>query len=161
MGRMALPGWFSSRSRLERKAVHAFRLKNYRSAIRHLNALLAHVGENPNTLHVLAFCHERIGDEDAAFEYARRAVSADKHHFEALRLLVRLHVHRSEEDEARAFAQRALSSLPPPAVPRPLGRAVRLFARDRDPSLDGHDRELREWIRWARAFVGPDTRRSG
>lgn len=159
MGRTALPGWwFSPRSRLERKAVHAFRLKNYRGAIRHLDELLAHVGENPNTLHVLGFCHERIGDEDAAFEYARRAVSADEHHFEALRLLVRLHVHRGEEDDARAFAQRALSSLPPPAVPRPLRRAARLFARNHDPSLDGYDRELREWIRWARALIGSDTR---
>ncbi|MCY4221193.1 MAG: tetratricopeptide repeat protein [Thiotrichales bacterium] len=157
-GRMAIPGWFSSRSRLERKAVHAFRLKDYRGAIRHLDALLAHVGENPNTLHVLAFCHERIGDEDAAFEYATRAVSADEHHFEALRLLVRLHVHRGEEDDARAFTQRALSSLPPPTAPRSLVRAARLFARDRDPSLDGYDRELREWIHWARALVGSDTR---
>ena len=157
MGRMTIPGWFSRRSRLERRAVHAFRLKNYRGAIRHLDELLAHVGENPNTLHVLALCHERIGADDAAFEHATRAVSADEHHFEALRLLVRLHVRRGEEDDARAFAQRALSSLPPPAVPRSLGRAARLFARDRDPSLDGYDRELREWIGWARALIGSDT----
>ena len=88
MGRLTIPGWFSRRSRLERKAVHAFRLKNYRGAIRHLDELLGHVGENPNTLHVLALCHERIGAGDAALEYATRAVSADEHHFEALRLLV-------------------------------------------------------------------------
>ena len=157
MGRMTIPGWFSRRSRLERRAVHAFRLKNYRGAIRHLDELLGHVGENPNTLHVLALCHERLGADDAAFEHATRAVSADEHHFEALRLLVRLHVRRGEEDDARAFAQRALSSLPPPAVPRSLGRAARLFAREHDPSLDGYDRELREWILWARAFIGSDT----
>ena len=154
---MTIPGWFSRRSRLERKAVHAFRLKNYRGAIRHLDELLVHVGENPNTLHVLALCHERIGADDTASEYATRAVCADEHHFEALRLLVRLHVRRGEDDDARAFAQRALSSLPPPAAPRSLGRAARLFARDRDPSLDGYDRELREWILWARALVGSDA----
>ena len=157
MGRLTIPGWFSHRSRLERKAVHAFRLKNYRGAIRHLDELLGHVGENPNTLHVLALCHDRIGAGDAAFEYASRAVSADEHHFEALRLLVRLHVRRGEEDDARALVQRALSCLPPPAIPRSLGRAARLFARDRDPSLDGYERELREWIRWARALIGSDT----
>ena len=157
MGRLTIPGWFSRRSRLERKAVHAFRLKNYRGAIRHLEELLGQVGENPNTLHVLGLCHERIGAGDAAFEYASRAVSADEHHFEALRLLVRLHVRRGEDDDARALVQRALSCLPPPAVPRSLGRAVRLFARDHDPALDGYDRELREWIRWARELVGSDA----
>ena len=157
MGRLTIPGWFSQRSRLERKAVHAFRLKNYRGAIRHLDELLVHVGENPNTLHVLALCHERMGSEDKAFDYATRAVSADEHHFEALRLLVRLHVRRGEDDDARALAERALSCLPPPAVPRSLGRVARAFDRNRDPSLDGYDRELREWIRWARALTGSDT----
>ena len=155
MGRLTIPGWFSRPSRLERKAAHAFRLKNYRSAIRHLDDLLGHVGENPNTLHVLALCHERIGSDDTAFEYATRAVSADAHHFEALRLLVRLHVRRGDEDDARVLAERALACLPPPAVPQPLGRLARTFVRDHDPSLDGYDRELREWIRWARTLVGP------
>ncbi len=154
MGRLAIPGWFSRPSRLERRAVQAFRLKNYRGAIRHLGELLAHVGENPNTLHVLALCHERTGADHTALEYATRAVSADEHHFEALRLLVRLHARGGAEDDARAFAERALACLPPPAVPQPLGRLARLFSRARDPSLAGYDRELREWIRWARTFVG-------
>ena len=155
MGRLAIPGWFSRPARLERKAVHAFRLKNYRAAIRHLDELLAHVGENPNTLHVLALCHERTGADDTALELATRAVSAHEHHFEALRLLVRIHARRGEEDDARALAQRALSCLPPPAVSQHLGRAARLFARDHDSSLDGYDHELREWILWARAFIEP------
>lgn len=133
--------------------MHAFRLKNYRAAIRHLDELLALVGENPHTLHVLALCHERIGAEDAAFEHATRAVRADAHHFEALRLLVRLHVRRGEVGDARALAGRALSCLPPPAS-RPLGR---LLAGDGDPALDGYDRELREWIRWARALIEPGS----
>ena len=155
MGRLTIPGWFSPPARLERKAVKAFRLKNYRATIRHLEELLSHVGENPNTLHVLALCHERAGADDSAFEYATRAVSVDERHFEALRLLLRLHVRRGEEDDARVLAERALSCLPPPDVPRPLGRVARLLAGDHDPSLDGYDRELREWIRWARAFIGP------
>ena len=155
MGRLTIPGWFSRPSRLERRAVQAFRLKNYPGAIRHLDELLVHVGENPNTLHVLALCHERIGADHKAVEYATRAVSADGHHFEALRLLVRLHVRGGEEEDARTFAQRALSCLPPPTIPPPLGQLARLFSRDHDPSLAGYDRELREWIRWARAFVGP------
>ena len=153
MTRLTIPGWFSRRSRLERKAVHAFRLKNYRGAIRHLDELLVHVGENPNTLHVIALCHERIGADDTALQYATRALSADAHHFETLRLLVGLHVRRGEEDHACALAERALSCLPP-AAPQRTGRLVRVFTRDHDPSLDGYDHELREWIRWARALVG-------
>ena len=156
MGRTTIARWFSRPSRLERKAAHAFRLKDYRAAIRHLDELLEHVGENPNTLHVLALCHERTGADETAFECATRAVRADEHHFEALRLLVRLHFRRGEEGDARALADRALSCLPPPATPRSLGRAARLFDRNGDPSLDGYDRELREWIRWARAPIGPD-----
>ena len=145
--------WFSRASRLERKAAHAFRLKHYRAAIRHLDELLPHVGENPNTLHVLGLCHERLGVEDKAFEYATRSVSADEDHFEALRLLIRLHVRRGETDAARALAGRALTRLPPPAAPRGLGRLIRALTREGDPSLAGYDRELREWIRWARAFA--------
>ena len=160
-----MPGWLSRTSRLERKAAHSFRLKNYRAAIRHLGELLEQVGENPNTLHVLGLCHERLGAGDSAYEYATRALGADPDHFEALRLLARLHVRREEHREARALVERALARLPPPVVPRGLGRLVRLLARDDDPSLDGYDRELREWIRWARAFIGrgesPGERRSG
>ena len=149
-------GWLSRTSRLERKAVHAFRLKSYRAAIRHLDALLEHVGENPNTLHVLGLCHERLGADGAAFEYATRALSADEDHFEALRLLIRLHVRRDEHGAARPLVERALARLPPPIHPRGLGRVIRFLARDDqddDTSLAGYDRELREWIRWAREFV--------
>ena len=149
-----MAGWLSRASRVERKAAHAFRLKNYRGAIRHLDELLEHVGENPNTLHVLGLCHERLGADDVAFEYAARAVSADEDHFEALRLLVRLHMRRDEMGAARSVAERALDRLPPPSLPRGLGRVVRLLARDDDASLSGYDRELREWIRWARRLTG-------
>ena len=156
MRRLTMPGWFSRASRLERRVVHAFRLKNYRAAIRHLGELLEHVGENPNTLHVIGLCHERLGARDMAFEYATRAVSADEHHFEALRLLIRLHVHREEDGEARVLVERALARVPPPADPPRLGRIVGFLARGDDPSLNGYDRELREWIRWARVFVERD-----
>ena len=141
--------------------MHAFRLKNYRAAVRHLNELLEHVGENPNTLHVLGLCHERLGADDTAFECATRAVAADERHFEALRLLIRLHFRREERDAARPLVERALAGLPPPVGAPPLGRFVGIRARDDDPSLDGYDRELREWIRWARAFVERDRGRSG
>lgn len=151
-----MPGWFSRTSWLERKAAHAFRLKNYRAAIRHLHDLLERVGENPNTLHVLGLCHERLGAHDNAFACATRAVSADENHFEALRLLIRIHVHRREGREARALVEHALARLPSPAVPRRFGWIVRFLVTDDDPSLDGYDRELREWIRWARAFIGRD-----
>ena len=149
-----MAGWFSRASRVERKAVHAFRLKNYRGAIRHLDELLEHVGENPNTLHVLGLCHERLGADDMAFGYATRAVAADADHFEALRLLVRLHVRRDETGAARSLAERALDRLPPPNRPGGPGRVVRFLARDEDASLSGYDRELRDWIRWARRFTG-------
>lgn len=136
--------------------MHAFRLKSYRAAIRHLGDLLEQVGENSNTLHVLGLCHERLGADDIAFEYATRAVSAEEDHFEALCLLIRLHVRREEDGEARALVKRALASLPPPRHPRGLGRVIRFFARDDDASLAGYDRELREWICWARAFIERD-----
>lgn len=152
-------GRLSRRARIERKAAHAFRLKNYRAAIRHLDELLLHVGENPNTLHVLGLCHERLGAEGKAFEYATRSLSADADHFEALRLLIRLHVRRDETDAARTLAVHALARLPPPAEPRGLGRLVRALTREGDPSLAGYDRELREWIRWARAFAEPGSTR--
>lgn len=155
-----MPGWLSRRSRIERKAAHAFRLKSYRAAIRHLDELLLHVGENPNTLHVLGLCHERLGADDEAFEYAMRSIAADADHFEALRLLIRLHVRRDETEAARTLAVHALARLPPPAEPRGLGRLVRALTRKGDPSLAGYDRELREWIRWARAFADPDPTRN-
>lgn len=147
-------GWRPRASRLERKAAHAFRLKNYRGAIRHLEELLGHVGENANTLHVLGLCHERLGADDEAFAYATRSVMVDEEHFEALRLLIRVHVRRNETDVARALAERALASLPPPVEPRGLGWLVRSLTRENDPALSGYDRELREWIRWARGFAG-------
>ena len=148
--------WLSRASRLERKAAHAFRLKSYRDVIRYLDELLLHVGENPNTLHVLGLCHERLGADEKAFEYATRSVSADGDHFEALRLLIRLHVRRGETDAARALAVHALARLPPPAGPRGLGLLTRALTREGDPSLAGYDRELREWIRWARALTEPN-----
>ena len=151
-----MPGWFSQMSRLERKAAHAFRIKDYRAALRHLDELLGHVGENPNTLHVIGLCHERLGADDPALEYAARSVSVDGDHFEALRLLIRVRVRRGEIDAARALAEHALACLPPPAGPRGLGRLIRSLARENDPSLAGYDRELREWIRWARALIDPN-----
>lgn len=158
-----MAGWLSRTSRLERRAAHAFRLKNYRAAIRRLEELLGHVGENPNTLHVLGLCHERLGADEPAFEYATRAISADAEHFEALRLLVRIHERNNRHDAVPALVERALVCLPPPAGPSGLGRIIRLLSRDDDASLVGYDRELREWIRWARAYVerNSDVRRGG
>ena len=152
-----MPGWLSRTSRLERKAAHAFRLKNYRATIRPLEALLEHVGENPNTLHVLGLCHERLGADEAAFEYATRAILADAEHFEALRLLIRLHERHGRHGAARSLVERALACLPSPVEPRGLGRILRLLSRDDDTSLAGYDHELREWIRWARAFMERDS----
>ena len=145
--------WLSRASRLERKATHAFRLKNYRTAIRHLDELLEYVGENPNTLHVLGLCHERLGADEIAFEYATRVVSADEDHFEGLRLLIRLHVRRDENAVAHALVKHALTRLPPPVVPSGFGQLIHILSRDDDASLIGYDRELREWIRWAREFI--------
>ena len=161
--RLTMPGWLTRTSRLERKAAHAFRLKNYRAAIRPLKELLEHVGENPNTLHVLGLCHERLGADEAAFEYATRAISVDAEHFEALRLLIRLHERQGRHAAALALVQRALACLPSPVEPRGLGRFIRLVSRDDDASLAGYDRELREWIRWARGFLvrNSDMQRGG
>ena len=150
-----MPGWLSRTSRIERRAARAFHLKNYHAAIRHLDELLGHVGENPNTLHVLGLCHERLGADDAAFEYATRSVAADADHFEALRLLIRVHVRRGEKGAARVLVGRALARLPPPVEPGGFGRLLRSLVRESDPSLAGYDFELRQWIRWAREFIGP------
>ena len=152
-----MPGWLSRTSRLKRKAAHAFRLKNYRAAIRHLDDLVEQIGENPNTLHVLGLCHERLGADDSAFASATRALSADGNHFEALRLLIRLRVRRGEDGEARALVEHALARLPPPVVPRGFSRIIRFLTRENDPGLGGYDRDLREWIRWARAFTDQES----
>ena len=155
--RFTMSGWLSRTSRLERRAAHAFRLKNYRAAIRRLEELVEHVGENPNTLHVLGLCHERLGADDAALGYAKRAITADANHFEALRLLIRLRERSGRHDKALALVERALACVPPPVEPRGLGKVVHLLFRDDDASLTGYDRELRDWIRWARAFIERDS----
>lgn len=155
-----MPGLLSRTARIERRVARAFHLKDYRAAIRHLDELLGQVGENPNTLHVLGLCHERLGADAAAFDYATRSIAADADHFEALRLLIRIHVRRGEDDDARALVGRALARLPPPAEPGCFGRWLRALVRESDPSLAGYDFELRQWIRWAREFIEtrPPTR---
>lgn len=150
--------WFASRKhRLERRAARAFGLKDYPGAVRALEELLQLVGENPNTLHVLAVCRQRQGDFGAAIIAAERGIAADPRHVSCLKLLVEVHAAREEMDSARRYALRALELLDAPApTPGGIVGVVERIAGRRSPRT-GSDADEREWSRWARALCQSDA----
>lgn len=93
---------------LERRAARAFALKDYEKAIDALSDLLSVVGENANTLHAAAVCHQRLGHHDAAIGFASRGLSANPVHLGCLEVLAESHVACGDPDTAREFARRAL-----------------------------------------------------
>ncbi len=151
----------SARQRLELKSARCFALKNYRGALRHLRELLEQVGENPQTLYMIAQCHERLGELAEALSHAERALAADPEHLEALQLVAKVHVMREAHDEACESVRRGLALVArrraanPPATDaaratgalrRWLGRASWLRAEPEDP-------DYALWLSWAEAYL--------
>lgn len=141
---------------LQRRAARAFGLKDYEKAIDALSDLLAVVGENPNTLHVAAVCHQRLGRLDEALELARRGISVDPVHLGCLEVLTESHVAHGDLDAAREFARRALAQVEHlnagDASSRGLGGwRARLFGNP-EPSA-GQRCPTPEWIRWAHGLL--------
>lgn len=142
----------SEKIRLERRAARAFGLKDYDGAIRALEDLLDVVGENPNTLHVLATCRQRKGEHGLAIAAAERGLSADPKHLSCLRILAEAHAARDELDSARGYAARALALFDArPQAPATLLDRLRVYIDPRRRGL-GLTPQERDWIRWARAL---------
>lgn len=145
--------FFASRKyRLERRAARAFGLKDYAGAIRALEDLLLVVGDNPNTLHALATCRQRLGEHESAIAAAVRGISVDPEHLSCLKLLAESHAALEELQTARGYALRALVLIE--AEPRATGvlaGVMRRMAMSEDRPSRAHV-EDREWARWARAF---------
>ena len=160
----------SRKSTIEVRAARAFTLKNYPLAISHLSDLLDCVGENAQTLYMLALCHARQDDEEQALAVARRAVAADAHHLESLKLMARLLFVRDEHAEARVLVARALRIRDARASHRRASRGwlSTLLGRlgvDRQPLFGSASivvDEDRQWLEWAEAYLAapsePDDR---
>ncbi len=145
--------WYASRkNRLERRAARAFGLKDYAGAIRPLEELLRLVGENPNTLHVLAVCRQRLGQHESAIVAAERGISADPKHFSCLKVLAESHAASDDLKAARGYALRALTLIE--AETRAPGMLAGMMRRMGGPGVQatGTSVEDREWARWARAL---------
>ena len=152
------------------RAARAFTLKNYALAIRHLDELLEHVGENPHTLYALALCHARQGQRDEALAAARRALDADAHHLESLKLLARMHFLRGEHAQARPLAARALildrALESAPATHAGGARAwlaalTGVWRTPRDGLAFLAAGEHRQWREWAEAYLAPAREADG
>lgn len=142
----------SRKYRLERRAARAFGLKDYAGAIRTLEELLRLVGENANTLHVLAICRQRLGQHDLAIAAAERGISADPKHLSCLKVLAESHAASDDLQSARGYALRALSLIE--AETRAPGMLAEVIHRMGGPSAQdtGKSAADREWARWARAL---------
>lgn len=151
--------WYASKKfRLERRAARAYGLKDYAGAIQALEDLLNVVGENPNTLHVLALCRQRRGDNEAAIATAARGVAADPEHLCCIKLLAELYAGQAELEIARTYAARALALMDPIGPdPAPLPPLLRVLAKigSGDSARLGSDQS--EWARWARALCDTST----
>ena len=136
--------------RLEARARRAFALKKYPATVTILEQLLEEVGENPNTLGMLALCCHRAGRQERAVAYAKRALEVDAGNLVALRTMSSVLAAQGRHDEACPFAQRGLE----------------VFARESPASESGGFRgwlavmrglrpskEEQEWVEWARGLV--------
>ena len=145
--------WYASRKySLERRAARAFGLKDYAGAIRALEDLLHLVGENANTLHVLATCRQRLGDHRSAIAAAERGISADPKHLACLKLLAESHAARKDLQTARGYALRALALMQAGTLAPGILAGVIRPAAAADAHAAGTSAEEQEWQRWARAL---------
>lgn len=141
---------------LQRRAARAFGLKDYVKAIDILSELLSVVGENANTLHAVAICHQRLGLHDQAIDFAARGHSSDPAHVGCLEVLAESHVARGDRETATVFARRALEHAE--TLNTDQGKSANFAAgisawlnpagsptRSRSPSP--------EWISWANSLV--------
>lgn len=156
----------SRKTQLEVHAARAFALKDYARALGHLEELLAELGENPHTLHMMALCQARRDRDLEAIELAARALEADPDHMASLQLLTEIHFARGDHDQARAFARRALAAMPqrrvePRGLQRVLGRPLRVAARGESEgaSVPRDPPEHARWLEWARALVAASARK--
>ena len=150
--------FLSHAERLEARARRAFALKKYPATIKHLEQLLAEVGENPHTLAMLALCCHRTNQNQRALAYAERALGVDAGHFTALRVTSTVLAGEGRLEEARTAARRGLEVLSR-EVPAdaPVGWRA-WFSGRRVPRAS---REEVEWAEWARGLVarpaGPES----
>lgn len=137
---------------LERRAARAFGLKDYDKAIEALSDLLHVVGENPNTLHVTAVCHQRLGQDEKALGFAERGVTADPVHLGCLEVLTEIHAARGDMDAAAQFARRALERIEILSASAHSSRSARawLAAMFKKPVIGTPPPVLKpEWVTWA------------
>ena len=93
---------------LEARARRALALKKYPATVKLLEQILEEVGENPNTLGMLALCCHRTGRQEEALAYAERALEVDAGHLVALRTMSWVLAEKGCHEDACAFAQRGL-----------------------------------------------------
>ena len=131
-------------------------MKDYGKANDALSDLLVIVGENPNTLHASAVCHQRLGNVDTAIDFAQRGIATDPTHLGCLEVLTEIHAARGDLDTAAEFARRALArnSALSDRAPAPMSAVTRLLARLRATRSGTSGRgSSAEWIRWANGLV--------
>ncbi len=140
----------SRAERLEARARRNFALKKYPATVIVLKQLLEEVGENPNTLGMLALCCHRSARHAQAIDYAQRALDVDAGHLVALRTMSSALAAESRHDEACAFARRGLDAFAREDPPPETGGLREWLAvwRGLRPS-----KEEREWVDWARELI--------
>lgn len=145
--------WYTNRKfRLERRAARAFGLKDYAGAIRALEDLLRLVGENSNTLHVLAVCRQRLGEHQRAIDAAERGISAESKHLGCLRVLAESHAACDDLQTARAYAGRALALMEGENRATGLLAGVMRRMAASTARTGGKGAVDQEWLSWARAL---------
>ena len=138
-------------------------MKDYQKAIEALSDLLALIGENPNSLHAIAVCQRRLGNDDAALGFAERGLAADPMHLGCLEVLTEIHAARGDLEAAAGFARRALDCVASNRIHAAAVKAAghRLFALLRPRTHAGSGQmPSPEWISWASRLI-EDRRGAG
>lgn len=154
----------TARPRLETRIARCFALKDYKRALPHLRELLEHVGENPQTLYMMAQCHERLAELEPALAYAERALRASPQHLEALQLVARIHVRREEHDKACESVRKGIEVIvnrhavgaatpPSPSADRRPGPLRRWFDWSRWRRAGPKEPDHAQWLNWAEAYL--------
>ena len=141
---------------LERRAARAFGMKDYKNALEALSDLLSVIGENPNTLHATAVCHQRLGHEDKALDFAERGIAAVPVHLGCLEVLTEVHAARGNLDLAAVFARRALERVEElnADARTPEGAGIGLTSLFKSSTLAAGCRvSSPAWVNWAGALL--------